>query len=76
MTTWARTADRGRCAGTVEVRISGRGPRNEIERRQADSPLEEPVCSLAIETALAIDTALKQGTPTSRSSLSGTRRYK
>jgi uncharacterized protein YxjI len=42
---------------------------------QIHRPLEEPLRSLAIAAALAIDTALKQGNPTNDSSMSGTRRY-
>jgi hypothetical protein len=43
---------------------------------QIHRPLEDPLRSLAIAAALAVDTALKQGYQASGSSLWGTRRYK
>jgi hypothetical protein len=43
---------------------------------QMHRPLEEPLRSLVIAAALALDVALKQGDQTSGSSVWGTRRYK
>jgi uncharacterized protein YxjI len=43
---------------------------------QIHRPLEEPLRSLVIAAALAVDTALKQGRQTSRSSLRSARRYR
>jgi hypothetical protein len=43
---------------------------------QVHRPLEEPLRSLVVAAALALDIALKQGEPSRGSSLWGTRRYK